>query len=173
MLKCTANVSARQGLVSLNSPVCMSSAQGQFRSGCCRKKGQKHNRHQHGQIMLSLYYPNSLTFIANLTGADSVSHKINGQKHSDKQLQENNPLGISSHIDLVLEAICWQQYFSKFSVGLCGNTVMGTSHSCPSSLVCSAAASHGLLTVSKIPQQFPFFLFEQTKPNVTVLQVTL
>ena len=29
-------------------------------------------------------------------------------------LQENNPLVISSHIDPVLEASCWQQYFSKF-----------------------------------------------------------
>ena len=37
------------------------------------------------------YCPNSLTFIVNLTGADSVSHRIIGQKHSDKQLQENNP----------------------------------------------------------------------------------
>jgi len=60
------------------------------------------------------YCPNSLTFIENLTGVDSVSHKIIGQKHSDKQLQENNSLVISSHADPVLEVSCWQQYFSKF-----------------------------------------------------------
>ncbi|MDD0245723.1 hypothetical protein PSY47_23410, partial [Shigella flexneri] len=38
------------------------------------------------------YCPNSQTFIVNLTGVNSVSHKIIGQKHSDKQLQENNPI---------------------------------------------------------------------------------
>jgi len=60
------------------------------------------------------YCPNSQTFIVNLTGVNSVSHKIIGQKHSDKQLQENNPtckkttpLVISSHVDLVLEARGW------------------------------------------------------------------
>ncbi|EOB04659.1 hypothetical protein Anapl_15302 [Anas platyrhynchos] len=114
--------------------------------------------------MLSLYYPNSLTFIANLTGADSVSHKINGQKHSDKQLQENNPLVISSRVDSVLEDSCWQQYFLNSSFGRCGNTVMGTSHSHPGSLVYSAAASHGLLAVSKIPQHLRVSQFESTPP---------
>ena len=84
--------------------------------------------------MLSLYYLNSLTFIANLTGTDSVSHKIIGQKHSEKttaknqpHLQENDPLVISSHVDPVFEASCWQQYFLFPQLGDMG--ILGTSRS--------------------------------------------
>ena len=130
--------------------------------------------------MHPLYYPNSLTFIANLTGADSVSHRIIGQTHSDKQLQENNPtckkttpLLLAVTQTLSLKPAVGNDISLNSSIGRCGSTVMGTSPSRLGSLVCSAAASHGLLAVSKIPQQFPLFLFEQTKPDVTVLQVTL
>ena len=74
--------------MSCSGPVQVSACSGAI---CCRKHGRKHDRHTVESDHAPFYCPNSLTFIENLTGVDSVSHKVIGQKHSDKQLQENNP----------------------------------------------------------------------------------
>ena len=57
---------------------------GLLRVGCCEARTKARQTPAESDHASPFYCPNSPTFIVNFTGADSVSHKIIGQKHSDK-----------------------------------------------------------------------------------------